>query len=140
MIDKFSNRLIISNSLTTAVDKTPVLSACSPYKNVAAVRTGIVSHTIRYPCSSVLGSTWSFGFLLIVFIVLQVLSGIALSMYYVADIDKAFYTVHAYIYRCVPNGWLFMYMHSNGATMIFALLYAHIARGIYYRAFTRVGM
>jgi len=80
------------------------------------------------------------GFLLLVFLVLQFLSGIALSTYYVADIDKAFHSVHTVIYRNVPNGWLFLYMHSNGATMLFALLYAHIVRGVYYRAFTRTGM
>lgn len=104
------------------------------------VRAEGIKHVVRYPCSSTLGSTWSMGFLLIVFIVLQFISGLALSMYYVADVDKAFYSVHTFIYRCVPNGWLFMYMHSNGASMIFAIMYAHIIRGVYYRAFTRTGM
>lgn len=109
-------------------------------KEVKNVKAEVSKHVYRYPCSSNLGGTWSMGFLLIFFLFIQVTSGIALSMYYIADVDKAFYTVHTHIFRNVPNGWLFLYLHANGATMLFAVMYLHMVRGIYYRAFTRVGM
>jgi ubiquinol-cytochrome c reductase cytochrome b subunit len=51
-------------------------------------------------------------------------------MYYVPDTQHAFNSVE-YIMREVKNGWFVRYLHSNGASMFFIVLYLHIARGLY---------
>ena len=55
-------------------------------------------------------------------------------MHYVSDANYAFNSV-IHIMRDVKNGWLVRYMHSNGASMIFILLYIHIGRGLYYQSY-----
>jgi len=35
----------------------------------------------------------------------------------------------------VPNGWLIRYIHANGASMFFIVVYAHICRGLYYGSY-----
>jgi quinol-cytochrome oxidoreductase complex cytochrome b subunit len=67
-------------------------------------------------------------------LVIQVLTGVLLAMHYTPHIDIAFESVER-IMREVPTGWLLRYMHANGSSMIFILIFSHIARGIYYQSF-----
>jgi len=62
------------------------------------------------------------------------LSGIFLSMHYTPHIDLAFNSIE-YIMRDVNNGWLIRYIHANGASMFFIVIYLHIARGLYYGSY-----
>jgi quinol-cytochrome oxidoreductase complex cytochrome b subunit len=54
--------------------------------------------------------------------------------HYTPNIDLAFNSVE-YIMRDVPNGWLIRYIHANGASMFFIVVYAHICRGLYYGSY-----
>jgi hypothetical protein len=56
-------------------------------------------------------------------------SGIFLAMHYTPHVDLAFSSVE-YIMRDVPNGWLLRYVHANGASMFFIVVYCHIFRGL----------
>ena len=62
------------------------------------------------------------------------ISGIFLAMHYTPNIDLAFNSVE-YIMRDVNNGWLVRYIHANGASMFFIIVYCHIARGLYYGSY-----
>jgi len=66
---------------------------------------------------------------------MQILTGAFLAMHYVPQVDLAFQSVE-HIMTDVNYGWLFRYMHANGASFIFILMYVHMARGLYYRLYT----
>lgn len=94
----------------------------------------IASHLVYYPSPITLTYAWSFGSLAGITLVVQMLSGIFLSMHYTANIDLAFSSIE-YIMRDVNNGWLIRYIHANGASMFFIVVYAHICRGLYYGSY-----
>ena len=54
--------------------------------------------------------------------------------HYTPNIELAFNSVE-YIMRDVPNGWLIRYIHANGASMFFIVVYAHIGRGLSYGSY-----
>jgi ubiquinol-cytochrome c reductase cytochrome b subunit len=68
------------------------------------------------------------------FLTIQLLSGIALAMHYTPHVDLAFISVE-HIMRDVNNGWLLRYVHANGASFFFLVVYIHIGRGIYYGSY-----
>lgn len=57
-------------------------------------------------------------------------------MHYTGHIDLAFISVE-HIMRDVNAGWFMRYMHANGASMFFVLVYFHIGRGLYYGSYTK---
>lgn len=101
----------------------------------------IKDHLINYPTPININYMWSFGSLAGVCLVIQILSGLFLAMYYVPDTKHAFDSIE-YIMRDVKNGWFVRYLHSNGASMFFIVLYLHIARGLYWKSFIypRIGV
>merc|ERR1712146_616628 len=77
---------------------------------------------------------WSFGALAGICLVIQIITGIFLAMHYTPHIDYAFSSVE-HIMRDVNSGWLIRYMHANGASMFFIVVYSHIFRGLYYGSY-----
>ncbi|HWQ40015.1 MAG TPA: cytochrome bc complex cytochrome b subunit [Burkholderiales bacterium] len=77
-----------------------------------------------------------FGSLALVVLVLQILTGIFLTMHYKPDANQAFGSVE-YIMRDVPWGWLIRYMHSTGASMFFVVVYLHMLRGLLYGSYRK---
>merc|ERR1712072_968723 len=71
----------------------------------------------------------NYGFLLGVCIVLQIITGICLSMHYVPVVSYSFFVIK-HIIRDIYNGSLLRYLHSNGASFTFLVLYIHICRSI----------
>lgn len=96
----------------------------------------LASHVIYYPSPITLTYAWSFGSLAGICLVIQILSGIFLAMHYTPDITMAFSSVE-FIMRDVKNGWLIRYIHANGASMFFIVVYAHICRGLYYGSYMK---
>ena len=92
------------------------------------------SHLIHYPAPINLTYAWSFGSTAGICLVIQILSGIFLAMHYTPHIDLAFSSVE-HIMRDVNNGWLIRYIHANGASMFFIVVYCHIFRGLYYGSY-----
>nr|YP_009163731.1 cytochrome b [Triparma laevis]BAS19185.1 cytochrome b [Triparma laevis] len=92
------------------------------------------SHVIDYPTPSNLTYAWSFGSTAGICLVIQILTGVFLAMHYTPHIDLAFNSVE-HIMRDVNNGWLIRYMHANGASMFFIVVYCHIFRGLYYGSY-----
>src|SRR5699024_3563190 len=64
---------------------------------------------------------------------LQFVTGLVLSINYVASTELAFDSV-IHIIRDIDSGWIIRYLHINGASLFFILIYIHIARGIYFNS------
>jgi len=93
-------------------------------------------HLIDYPTPVNINYLWNFGSMAGVFLVVQILTGIFLAMHYTPHVDLAFLSVE-HIMRDVNNGWLIRYLHANGASMFFAVVYIHVARGLYYGSYQK---
>jgi len=93
-------------------------------------------HLIDYPTPININYLWNFGSMAGIFLVFQILTGIFLAMHYTPHVDLAFLSVE-HIMRDVNNGWLIRYLHANGASMFFAVVYIHVARGIYYGSYQK---
>ena len=77
-----------------------------------------------------------FGSLAMLVLVMQIVTGIFLTMNYKPDAKLAFASVE-YIMRDVPGGWLIRYMHSTGASLFFVVVYLHMMRGLMYGSYRK---
>ena len=77
-----------------------------------------------------------FGALAVLVLVIQIVTGIFLTMHYKPDAALAFGSVE-YIMRDVPWGWLIRYMHSTGASAFFVVVYMHMFRGLIYGSYRK---
>src|SRR3954467_15438119 len=77
-----------------------------------------------------------FGSLALLVLVIQIVTGIFLTMNYKPDANQAFQSVE-YIMRDVPAGWLIRYIHSTGASMFFIVVYLHMFRSLIYGSFRK---
>jgi ubiquinol-cytochrome c reductase cytochrome b subunit len=75
-----------------------------------------------------------FGSLALLVLVLQIVTGIFLTMNYKPDAELAFASVE-YIMRDVEWGWLIRYLHSTGASAFFVVVYLHMFRGLIYGSY-----
>ncbi|MDO8409878.1 MAG: cytochrome b/b6 [Phenylobacterium sp.] len=89
---------------------------------------------VDYPTPKNLNYWWTFGGILAVCLMIQIVTGVVLAMHYVPHIDHAFASVER-IMRDVNYGWLVRYMHANGASMFFIAVYIHMFRGLYYGSY-----
>jgi len=94
----------------------------------------VVDHVVNYPTPTSINYFWGFGSLSGLFLVIQIISGLIISFHYAPEINLAFNSVE-HIMRDVNGGWLFRYIHSNGASFFFLLMYIHIARGLYFQSY-----
>jgi len=88
----------------------------------------------KYPSPRNLNYFWNFGSLAGFMLVVMIMSGIFLAMNYTPHKDYAFDSVER-IMRDVNYGWLMRYMHANGASFFFIVVYVHIFRGMYYGSY-----
>jgi ubiquinol-cytochrome c reductase cytochrome b subunit len=77
-----------------------------------------------------------FGSLALLVLVLQIVSGIFLTIHYKPDAELAFGSVE-YIMRDVDWGWFIRYMHSTGASAFFIVVYLHMYRGLIYGSYQK---
>ncbi|MFQ5564242.1 MAG: cytochrome bc complex cytochrome b subunit [Parvularculaceae bacterium] len=84
-----------------------------------------------FPTPKNLNYWWTFGGILAVFLVIQIITGVVLAMHYTPHVDMAFDSVE-HIMRDVNYGWLMRYVHANGGSMFFLAVYIHMFRGLYY--------
>jgi ubiquinol-cytochrome c reductase cytochrome b subunit len=89
---------------------------------------------VAYPVPRNLNYAYTFGGILSLMLVLQILTGVVLAMHYAANSGLAFNSVEG-IMRDVNNGWLLRYMHSTGASFFFVAVYIHMFRGLYYGSY-----
>ena len=87
-----------------------------------------------YPVPRNLNYFWNFGILAGVALMIQIVTGIVLAMHYSANTLVAFDSVE-HIMRDVNSGWLMRYVHANGASMFFIVIYVHIFRGFFFSSY-----
>nr|YP_665536.1 cytochrome b [Campodea lubbockii]ABF49586.1 cytochrome b [Campodea lubbockii] len=92
------------------------------------------SSLIDLPSPSNINTLWNLGSLLGLCLVIQIITGLFLTMHFCPNIELAFYsTVH--IARDVNYGWLIRIIHANGASLFFTCMFIHIGRGIFFNSF-----
>ena len=89
---------------------------------------------IAYPVPRNLNYAYTFGGILAMMLVVQIVTGIVLAMHYAASTELAFGSVEK-IMRDVNSGWMLRYLHANGASFFFIAVYIHIFRGLYYGSY-----
>jgi ubiquinol-cytochrome c reductase cytochrome b/c1 subunit len=87
-----------------------------------------------YPTPVNLNYWWNFGSLAGIILVIMIVTGVVLAMHYTPNADLAFDSVER-IMRDVNYGWLLRYIHMNGASMFFLIVYIHMFRGLYYGSY-----
>ena len=93
-------------------------------------------HLSKYYAPKNFNFWYFFGSLALLVLVLQIITGIWLTMNYKTDAELAFGSVE-YIMRDVEWGWLIRYLHSTGASMFFVVVYLHMFRGLIYGSYQR---
>lgn len=93
-------------------------------------------HMSKYYAPKNFNFWYYFGVLSMVVLVIQLLSGIWLTMNYVPSGAGAFASVE-YIMRDVEYGWLLRYMHSTGASAFFVVVYLHMFRAMMYGSYRK---
>ena len=88
----------------------------------------------EYPTPRNLSYLWNLGSLAGLALVTMIVTGIILAMHYTPHVDHAFESVER-IMRDVNHGWLIRYIHMNGASFFFIVVYIHIFRGLYYGSY-----
>jgi len=88
----------------------------------------------NYPTPKNLNYMWNFGSLAGIVLVILIVTGIVLAMSYTAHVDYAFNSVER-IMRDVNYGWLIRYVHMNGGSAFFIVVYIHLFRGMYYGSY-----
>ena len=96
----------------------------------------IYSEFINYPVYANLSYLWNFGVTSGICLVVQIITGIFLAMHYIPCPDLAFNSIE-HIMRDVNYGWLLRYVHANGASFFFFLVYVHISRNLFFNSFMK---
>jgi ubiquinol-cytochrome c reductase cytochrome b subunit len=125
-----------------ATEKTPVTGA-GPFNNVLTwidARFPLThlwrEHLAEYYAPKNFNFWYYFGSLALLVLVMQIVTGIFLTMHYKPDAGQAFASIE-YIMRDVPGGWFIRYMHSTGASAFFIVIYLHMFRGLLYGSYRR---
>ena len=93
-------------------------------------------HITEYYASKSFNWWYIFGVLAMVVLVMQIFTGVFLTMNYKPSADEAFASVE-YIMRDVEWGWLIRYMHSTGSSFFFIVVYLHMFRAMLYGSYKK---
>ena len=93
-------------------------------------------HLSKYYAPKNFNFWYFFGSLALLVLVIQIVTGIFLTMHYKPDGDQAFISVE-YIMRDVDWGWLIRYLHSTGSSAFFIVVYLHMFRGVMYGSYQK---
>jgi quinol-cytochrome oxidoreductase complex cytochrome b subunit len=94
----------------------------------------VSNHIDGYPTPVNLSYLWGFGSIAGIALVVQIITGVLLAMHYAPEIHLAFTSVE-HIMRDVRGGTALRYIHANGASMFFIIVYTHMFRGLYYGSY-----
>lgn len=98
------------------------------------IAASLSNHLNNYPTPINLSYLWGFGSLAGVALAVQLFTGIFLAMHYTPEVSLAFISVE-HIMRDVVGGFGLRYIHANGASMFFIVVYIHMFRGLYYGSY-----
>ncbi|MBM3732730.1 MAG: cytochrome b [Acidimicrobiia bacterium] len=89
---------------------------------------------VAYPAPRNLNYWWNYGSLALFVLVIMIATGVVLAMHYTPHTSMAFDSIER-IMRDVNYGWLIRYVHMNGASAFFIVVYIHLFRGLYYGSY-----
>nr|YP_009467162.1 cytochrome b [Phatnoma laciniatum]ARB50167.1 cytochrome b [Phatnoma laciniatum] len=89
---------------------------------------------INLPTPSNINLWWNFGSMMGIYLMIQIITGVFLAMHFTANSMISFDSI-IHINRNVNFGWLIQYLHMNGASLFFFMMYMHIGRGLYYGSY-----
>ena len=116
-----------------------LMSALTGLRDWVDARLPVVAawkkHMSQYYAPNNFNFWYFFGVLSLLVLVIQLVSGIFLTMNYTPSAESAFASVE-YIMRDVEYGWLLRYLHSTGASAFFIVVYLHMFRGLLYGSYT----
>ena len=95
------------------------------------------NHLVDYLTATNRSYYWGFGSQAGRMLVVQLRTGVFLAMHYTPQVGRAFSSVE-HIMRDVNYGWRRRYMHANGASFFFIVVYRHMARGRYYGSYAHL--
>ena len=111
---------------------------------IPSLRSDFKKHFSHYYVPRNLNIWYCFGVLLLLILMIQLISGIFLTMNYKPDINLnaegipiAFDSVQSGIMYNINGGWLIRYMHTTGASLLFVVLYLHLFRGLLYGSYKK---
>jgi ubiquinol-cytochrome c reductase cytochrome b subunit len=128
--DAVTEQTIMSRSADKASDLVDWIDARFPMTKM------LKEHATEYYAAKNFNVWYVFGVLAMVVLIIQLITGIFLTMSYKPDAEKAFASVE-YIMRDVEWGWLIRYMHSTGASAFFIVVYLHMFRGMMYGSYKK---
>lgn len=130
----------MENNTQESVKPGRFMSALTGFVNWIDARLPIVAawkkHMSEYYAPKNFNFWYFFGVLSLVVLVIQLLTGIWLTMNYSASAETAFASVE-YIMRDVDYGWMLRYLHSTGASAFFFVVYIHMFRGLMYGSYRK---
>merc|ERR1711907_416465 len=109
-------------------------SCVNPFEKFMKFVALTKSHLNSYPTPVQINSFWNLGFLLGISIVIQILTGILLALYYTSEINSAYFSIF-FLIREVYYGWLLRFLHSSGASFVFVFVFIHLSRGLFYGSY-----
>jgi len=95
---------------------------------------GLYKESISYLSPLNLNGWWNFGSLALFCLVIQFVTGILLAMHFISTELFAFNSVE-HVMREIKFGWFLRYLHANGASFFFLVVYVHVFRGLYYGSY-----
>nr|AWL21433.1 cytochrome b [Spathoderma clenchi] len=107
----------------------------APLRKSSPAAKMVDSLLIDLPAPTNLSTWWNMGSMLGVCLVAQIVTGLFLMMHYNSDISGAYESI-VHITDNVGGGWWMRSIHANGASVFFMLIYAHMARAMYYGLYT----
>ena len=122
--DRKKDQSIFTNALMRWIDERFPLSSM------------IREHATEYYASKNFNIWYIFGVLSTVVLMIQLLTGLFLTMSYKPSVQEAFNSVE-YIMRSVEWGWLIRYMHSTGSSFFFIVVYLHMFRAMLYGSYKK---
>ena len=117
-------RVLVRRALSLTLT-TPTLTVTCPPTLTFITKSQLIS----YPCPSNISYLYNYGFLLNICIILQIITGIYLSIHYISHISYSFFIIK-HIIHDIYNGSILRYLHSNEASFTFLITYSHIIRSI----------
>ena len=103
------------------------------YNPLATIINDLV---VDLPSPSNISYLWNFGSLLGLCLIIQIITGVFLSMHYCSETNIAFSSI-THIMRDVNYGFILKYAHANGASLFFLCVYIHVGRGLYYGSYMK---
>nr|YP_010882217.1 cytochrome b [Stheneboea repudiosa]WID87131.1 cytochrome b [Stheneboea repudiosa] len=106
----------------------------TPIRKKPPIMNSMNNMLIDLPTPINISYWWNFGSMMGICLIVQIMTGLFLTMHYTPNIEMAFNSV-SHICRNVNNGWLMRMMHANMASTFFICMFLHMGRGLYYGSF-----